>query len=151
MTAVIDWLTQYRDWIEVLGVASLAMFVASLVVFPLVVIQLPRDYFVRSRREPARLRRRHPMLWAVLTVVKNAVGFVLILAGIAMLVLPGQGLLSILVGLALTNFPGKFKLERRLARMPKVANGLNRIRRGTGRDELVIPVDELSPRVKQDS
>jgi hypothetical protein len=144
MTAVIDWVSLHRDWIEVLGVVSVVMFVGSLVVFPLVVIQLPRDYFVRSRREPARLRRRHPMLWAVLTVIKNAVGFVLILAGIAMLVLPGQGLLAILVGLALTNFPGKFVLERRLARMPRVANALNGIRRSAGRDELVIPPDDGS-------
>jgi hypothetical protein len=52
----------------------------------------------------------------------------LILAGIAMLVLPGQGTVTILIGLALTNFPGKYALERRIASQPAVRATLNKIR-----------------------
>lgn len=121
------------------GSISLGLIVVTVVVFPIVVIQLPQDYFVRERRELAWLSRRYPALWWFLTIVKNILGLVLILAGIAMLVLPGQGLLTILIGLALMNFPGKFALERRIARRPRIASSLNRIRKAAGRPPLAIP------------
>lgn len=127
---------------QALGLVSLVLFVASLVIFPLIVINLPEDYFVRGKRDPAHQRRRHPVAWALLTVVKNIVGFVLIAAGVAMLVLPGQGILTILMGVALANFPGKYTLERRLVKRPAVGRALNRIRDLAGRERLEIPTDE---------
>ena len=66
-------------------------------------------------------------------------GFALILAGVAMLVLPGQGILTILMGVALANFPGKFTLERRLVRQPAVGRALNRIREIAGKVHLELP------------
>ena len=39
------------------------------------------------------------------------------LVGVAMLALPGQGLLTMLVGIMLMNFPGKFRLEQALIRL----------------------------------
>ena len=75
-------------------------------------VRIPADYFF-----PATLRR--PLAAAaslaaiVLLATKNLCG-VLVLAGVAMLVLPGQGILTIVVGLMLLDFPGKFALERRL-------------------------------------
>jgi len=139
MTELVGLLHDHQVFFQTLGLASLALFVISLVVFPLVVANLPRDYFVRDKRDPAHQKRRHPAVWVLLTVVKNIFGFVLILAGIAMLVLPGQGILTILMGVALANFPGKFALERRLVRQPSVARALNRIRALAGKDELEIP------------
>ena len=69
-------------------------------------------------------------------LVKNAIGIVLILVGFAMLILPGQGLLTILFGIALTNFPGKFRLERRIVNIPSVRGALDRIRSAAGRPPL---------------
>jgi archaellum biogenesis protein FlaJ (TadC family) len=120
---------------------SLLMFVVTLVVFPLVIVYLPEDYFVRDRRDPARQARRHPAVWLTLTVLKNILGAVLILAGVAMLVLPGQGLLTMLIGLTLLNFPGKYALERRLVSRPAVSKALNRIREMAGRERLELPAD----------
>jgi hypothetical protein len=142
MAAVVAWVREHAVLFQVLGAASLAMFVLSLVVFPLVVISLPADYFVRERRDPVRQLRRRPLLWAAVMVVKNLLGAALIAAGIAMLVLPGQGLLTILMGLALTNFPGKFTLERRFVRVPSVGRALNRIRSAAGRPPLEIPLGD---------
>jgi len=139
MAELVGWLGDHQVLFQTLGLVSLAMFVVSLVVFPLVVANLPKDYFVRDRRDPAHQQRRHPVVWVSLTVVKNIFGFTLILAGIAMLVLPGQGILTILMGLALTNFPGKFTLERLLVRQPSVGRTLNRIRKLAGKDRLEIP------------
>ena len=142
MAELVGWLGDHQVLFQTLGLVSLAMFVVSLVVFPLVVANLPKDYFVRDRRDPAHQQRRHPVVWVSLTVVKNIFGFTLILAGIAMLVLPGQGILTILMGLALTNFPGKFTLERLLVRQPSVGRTLNRIRKIAGKDRLEIPPAE---------
>ena len=142
MIELVELIRDHQVLFQTLGLLSLALFVLSLVVFPLVVANLPSDYFVRDKRDPAHQKRRHPAVWVSLTVVKNIFGFVLILVGIAMLVLPGQGILTILMGLALTNFPGKFNLERRLVRLPSVGRALNRIRELAGKPRLEIPPAE---------
>jgi archaellum biogenesis protein FlaJ (TadC family) len=141
MPDILSWVREYQSLIEWLGAMSLLMFVVTLVVFPLVIVYLPEDYFVRDRRDPARQARRHPAVWLTLTVLKNILGAVLILAGVAMLVLPGQGLLTMLIGLTLLNFPGKYALERRLVSRPAVSKALNRIREMAGRERLELPAD----------
>ena len=91
MPDIVTWMREYQSLLEWLGGLSLLMFVVTLVVFPLVVIFLPEDYFVRHERDPAYQKRQHPAVWLSLTVLKNILGGVLILAGLAMLLLPGQG------------------------------------------------------------
>ncbi len=63
----------------------------------------------------------------------------LVLAGIAMLVLPGQGVLTIVVGLVLMNFPGKYRLERWMATRRPIWKSLNWLRRKARRPELERP------------
>ncbi len=94
------------------------------------VAQLPADYFVGEHRQHP--DRSHWSIRLVATVVKNLVGIMLLIAGFIMLFTPGQGVLTILAGLLLTNFPGKYRLERRLAGRPAVLKTLNwlRARRG---------------------
>jgi hypothetical protein len=136
-----DWIQSHMLIWQFLGTISLILLVVTLVALPIVIIKLPDDYFSREKREPARRARKHPLFWGVVTVLKNLLGMVLILAGIAMLVLPGQGVLTILIGLAISNFPGKYALERRIAGRPAVEKALNRIRRVAGRPPLVMPED----------
>ncbi|MCU0304399.1 MAG: hypothetical protein MUC56_10120 [Thermoanaerobaculales bacterium] len=138
MNLIVDWVRNHQTLFATLAALSAALLVLSMVVFPLVVIHLPADYFMPQRRSPAREARRHPVAWLALTVLKNAAGLALILAGLAMLVLPGQGVLTILVGLALTNFPGKFRAERALISRRAVHRPLNRIRELAGRPPLEI-------------
>jgi hypothetical protein len=142
MTDIVSWVREYRSLLEWLGGMSLLMFAISLVAFPLVIVFLPQDYFVRHQRDPARRSTQHPAVWLTLSILKNVLGAALILAGIAMLVLPGQGLLAILVGVMLANFPGKYALERRLISRPAVAKAVNRIRETAGRSGFEIPADE---------
>lgn len=139
MPDILSWVREYQGLLEWLAGLSLAMFIVTLVAFPLVIIFLPEDYFVRHRRDPAHQTRQHPAVWLGLTILKNILGVVLILAGIAMLVLPGQGLLSVLLGATLVNFPGKYALERHLVSRPAVARTLNRIRTSAGRNQLKLP------------
>jgi Putative transmembrane protein (PGPGW) len=70
--------------------------------------------------------------------VKNLIGGVFVLAGIVMLVLPGQGVLTIMLGIALMNFPGKFQLERWIVSRGPTLWFINRLRRRRGRPALVL-------------
>jgi hypothetical protein len=75
----------------------------------------------------------------IVLVVKNVLGLVFVLAGVAMLVLPGQGILTILIGLSLMNFPGKRTLERRFVQQPMVLQAINWMRRKAGQPPLTVP------------
>lgn len=132
---MLAWLRDHEGLLLWLGVSA-AMFVGSLVIVPIAVARIPEDYFAHDRREP--LDTRHPLLRLTLRVLKNVLGFVLVVAGIAMLVLPGQGILTIVIGIALLDFPGKYRLERKLVSRPAVLRSLNWIRRKAGRPPLRV-------------
>ncbi len=99
------------------------MFVASLLMLPWFVSRIPVDYFTRPR---------DPQTWHILlqpkTLLRNLLGIPILLAGIAMLVLPGQGILTILIGLGVMNFPGKFAIERWFVQRKGVLSAINWIR-----------------------
>ena len=71
--------------------------------------------------------------------VKNVGGWLFILAGTVMLVLPGQGIITMVVGVMLIDFPGKFRLERWLAARRPLMRALNWMRRRAGRPPLQVP------------
>jgi len=118
-----------------LGLGSVVMFVLTILALPPIIALMPEDYFVRPRRPAAAIR---PLNWLWL-IGKNVLGWIIILVGLSMLVLPGQGLLTILVGVALINFPGKRQAECWLARRPRVLSTMNWIRKKAGRAPLQIP------------
>ncbi|MBV1862761.1 MAG: PGPGW domain-containing protein, partial [Nannocystaceae bacterium] len=121
-------------WV-VVGVVSAVMFVGTLVAIPWLVARLPVDVFVAPRRATPS-ESRHPVIAFVRSLARNTVGVCLVLAGIAMLVLPGQGILTMLLGLALVDFPGKRRLELRLLRQRHVRKSLQWLRKRAGRDPL---------------
>lgn len=123
------WLAEHPGLVAGVAVGSAALLLVGLVALPWVLIRLPDDHYLRP---PA---RRHPALWAL----RNAFGVVVLLAGAAMLVLPGQGLLTLLAGLMLVDFPGKRRLEVRLLRRPSVRAAVDRIRARAGRGPLELP------------
>ena len=145
MINIAQWMERQEPLLQQLGSVSLVVFAITLVALPAIVISLPEDYFTRERRESARPTRKYPPLWGLLTLLKNLLGSILIVAGVVMLVLPGQGTVTILIGLALTNFPGKYKLQRRIAAQPAVGKTLNRIRELAGRTALRMPTDQSIP------
>src|SRR4029453_13617262 len=65
------------------------------------------------------------------------------LAGGAMLLLPGEGLLTIAIGLMLLDVPGKGRIERRLVQRPVVWRALNWIRAKAHRPPLERPAPPL--------
>lgn len=138
---VMNWFQAHQEVLEQFGTLSLILLAITVVVLPIAVMKLPEDYFTNERRAPAGKTRENPLLWAALSLVKNVLGVILILVGVVMLVLPGQGMVTILIGLALTNFPGKFTVERRIAGQPAVSKTLNTIRRLGGQPPLLTATE----------
>jgi len=120
-----------------LFVLSILCFIGSLIAIPLILINLPPRYF--DERHPRTwLKDHHPILRAVALGVKNLLGLVFFLGGLAMLVLPGQGLLTVLIGMSLVDFPGKRALERELVGRPTVLKVINRLRQRFNRPPLSL-------------
>jgi len=128
-----------------MGVASMATFIGTLAVIPLIAARIPEDYFVNDHRPAWGWSRCHPALYLLLLLLKNAAGLFFLGAGIAMLFLPGQGVLTILLGLTFMNFPGKRRLEKALVRRPAVHRAVNWIRRKAGRRPLLVPAGRVRP------
>ena len=133
------WINENGALLGWLGLASLITFIASLIIIPILIARIPSDYFSDRQRHVSRSQRLHPFLFAALIAIKNLLGVVLILGGILMLVLPGQGLLTILIGVTLTDFPGKYAMERRLVSQPSIFNAINWIRAKAGKEPLARP------------
>ena len=72
-------------------------------------------------------------------VIKNAIGILFFLSGLAMLFLPGQGLLTMFIGLVLIDFPRKQILVRRILGYRRVLRAINRLRRKFGKPLLGPP------------
>ncbi|MDG2384866.1 MAG: PGPGW domain-containing protein [Pirellulaceae bacterium] len=134
----IQWIQSHQTELGALATVSVLMFVASLVLIPIIVARIPNDYFAQSRR-PNSVGSNQPFpMRALLIVAKNMVGLILLGMGIAMLILPGQGLLSIFLGIMLMDFPGKFRLERWLVSRRPILRSINWLRRRSHRAELTL-------------
>ena len=118
---------------------SLLSLVISVVLGPALILRLPAGYFTYQHRRAVRTERRHPVLHLTLTGTKNVIGAVFVLAGLALLVLPGQGIITLLAGAIIMNYPGKFEFERWLVRRPRVLPALNWLRMKYGREPLLPP------------
>jgi hypothetical protein len=118
--------------------ASVVAFIATLIVAPMLVVRIPSDYFAHGRRPRKQWADRHPFVRGVLLTGKNLLGYLLIAAGLAMLVLPGQGVLTMLLGFILVDLPGKYRFERWLIARPLVLRSINRFRQRAGRDPLIL-------------
>ncbi len=122
--------------LAVLGIGSLILFLASAVGVPWFFARVPADYFSRRERAKLGLERRHSPARLLVTFARNALATVLVLAGVVMLFLPGQGLLTVLVGVMLLDFPGKRRLQRRVLSIPRVEALVTALRRRAGRAPL---------------
>lgn len=134
---ITDWLKANEGLFGALGLLSVALFLLSLIIFPLIIVLLPHDYFVR---EEATFGSLNPFRM-VLRLLKNIFGVVLFVAGLLMLFLPGQGLLSILLGISLINFPGKRRLEMRLLAFKRIRASVAWIRLKANRPPIILPED----------
>lgn len=130
----INFALNHAPWFAGISVLSI---LASMVVVPWLVARLPQDYFCAKRRHPA--GTGHSVAKMLLAGAKNLLGCVLVVAGVLLLFVPGQGLITIIAGMLLMNYPGKYALERWFVRRPRIIAGLNWLRARHGRRPLDPP------------
>jgi hypothetical protein len=133
---IADWFQQHQILLGWLAGFSLITFLGSLIVVPLVIVKLPKDFMVRNQRA---VRSWPALLYVPLLVIKNLAGIVFILVGLALLFLPGQGVLTIAIGLLLIDLPGKRNMVRRLIGQPQVFLAINKLRSRFGKDPFQLP------------
>jgi len=135
---MLKWLQIDENTIWWIAGASFLTFLAFLILIPLLAVRIPSDYFARGKVHRKLWANQHLVLRMVLLIGKNLLGCVFIVAGIVMLVLPGQGILTILAGIMLLDFPGKFRFLRWIVGRPQVLRTLNWLRRRAGRAPLYL-------------
>lgn len=121
-------------WLLLASLFSTVLFLGSILGASWAVQRLPADYLLTDGSKPPARR-----LGRVGLVLRNGLGLVLLVLGVGMLVLPGQGLLTILTAFAVMDFRGKRRLEHRLMMLPRVFAAINRLRQRTGHPPLLLP------------
>jgi hypothetical protein len=87
---------------------------------------IPSNYFIDKK--PSHLRSRNPIVWYAVIILKNLIGYSLVVGGIMMLVLPGQGIFTIFIGLIMSNYPGKYTIEKKFIAVPTILKSVNWMR-----------------------
>lgn len=139
LTFLFDWVAEHPVLVAQVVLASLALAVVYAVSVFFAVIHMSSDYFAHKAPAEASWRRRHPLLRLLFRGLKNVAGGGLVLLGLAMLVLPGQGILTVLIGLTFVDFPGKRRLEIWIVQRPRIRHVLDEIRKKAGRPRLILP------------
>ncbi len=125
--AIVHWMAAWKTELFWIGVGSTAILALTILAMPWLLAWIPQNYFVVQEnrfktKEPRSLGR------SFLNLLRNIVGAMLVLLGIAMLALPGPGIVTLLLGVMIMCFPGKYRLERWLVKQPKVLESINWLR-----------------------
>tara|TARA_B100001113_G_C20687282_1_gene439158 strand:- start:53 stop:475 length:423 start_codon:yes stop_codon:yes gene_type:complete len=134
--SITEFVSNYKIYILWLATISLFVFIFSLVSIKWLVALIPTDYFVK--KNISKSKKSYSLLWLMSIIVKNIIGYTLILGGILMLVLPGQGLFTILMGLILSNYPGKYTIEKKIISIPSILKTINWLRKKSNKPRLKI-------------
>lgn len=137
--AILAWLAAHPQLVGGAAFLSVVGLVATLLLAPAWAIHLPADFFSPECERRQRLQRSRPRGYLAL-VLRNVGGAILVLVGIALLVLPGPGMIAILVGVMAMEFPGRLRLARWLVSRPPALRSINWMRIRAGRPPLVPPV-----------
>lgn len=139
---MVEWISawwQALTWTTI--TVSVGLFVLSfclsIIIVAIVIVKIPANYFSSHYRRDFLPNSGWFTRWGV-TIIKNLVGAVLVLAGIVMLIGPGQGILTILIGLVMMDIPGKRPLEARIIKRPAVLSAVNNLRARWGKPPLEV-------------
>ena len=137
---IISWSSMNSDLLFLLGSLSIFILIISVFMMVLIISFLPEDYFKSENRNliSSVQNSRYPLLKLLVLITKNFFGVLLLLSGILMLLLPGQGILTIITGLVFMDYPGKYKFERKLLRQKGVINSINWIRSRLSKPSLKV-------------
>ena len=132
-----DWFSQNQLLIQWISIGSIISFFGSLIIIPRLIINLPPDFFLKRKKSVS--VKQIVVFRVTFFLLKNFLGFLLLLRGILMLFIPGQGLLTMFLGLVLLDFPGKYKLQLYCLKVRPVRRSLNWVRRKYGKEAFIFP------------
>lgn len=135
---MLNWILNHPGLAASLGLASLAIIIAGLVLIPALIVRIPPDFFSEEKKAPPAWANRRPYVWMLVVGAKNLFGVALILASIAGFLLPGLGVVTISIGLLLVDFPGKYRFIRWLISRPFIFQRINRLRQRRGREPIQV-------------
>lgn len=125
---MIAFIHNHEELILWLTIASIIGLIASFVLIPWILIQIPSDYFSHEKRQKHQWGSYPPVIRLILLLMKNILGVVFIISGIIMLLIPGQGIITIIIGIILIDFPYKYKIERWIVNHPIILRSINQLR-----------------------
>ena len=134
--SLIEIFNIYKDLILWFGSISLFVFLFSLLSLKWLVSLIPEDYFINKK--DSKIKTNNILIWYIVLIFKNVIGYSLILGGIIMLILPGQGLFTIIIGLMMSNYPGKYFIEKKFIAIPTVLKSINWLRRKSNKPPIRI-------------
>ncbi|MCH2533155.1 MAG: hypothetical protein MK008_01790 [Bdellovibrionales bacterium] len=121
MTEIFNFIEKH--WLA-LNLLALALFVGSIVVSVFIILKLPQNYWLTENyRKPSLME----------SLLRNIVATVFFWAGVAMLFLPGQGIITIVISFLISHVPYKRRLIRYFISKPKVQKGFDYIRTKFGK------------------
>ena len=133
---IIDLVDEYKSVIFWLSLLSFLIFIFSLVSIKWLVALIPIDYFVYKKN--SKFKTKYPFTWLISMIIKNIIGYLLIIGGMLMLVLPGQGLFTIFIGLMMSNYPGKYYIEKKIIAIPSILKTINWLRKQSNKEPIII-------------
>ena len=135
---MIEWIKGHETAILWMTGISIITFIATLIAVPWLVVRIPSDYFSHKRRFKKLWGEQNFLVRCVILIVKNLLGYILIVTGAVLLAIPGPGMLTILIGIIFIDFPGKYRFERWIVTRPSVLRSINWLRRRAGRAPLAL-------------
>jgi hypothetical protein len=137
-----DWLVRFWEsltWGDIVWtiVFSIATIIVSYVLIVVGMIKIPADYFSSTYVREINHDKHFSLRWATF-IVKNVIGFLLIIAGTVMIFTPGPGVPTILLGLIMMDIPGKRPLEARIIKRPEILETVNNLRARYNKPPLVM-------------
>jgi len=134
-----EWLASYSSILIGIGGLSILILIFSIIGMGWFISKIPEDYFIHEKRQADNWDKYSSETRVVIIIVKNVVGIVMLVSGLLLLILPGQGLLTMIIGMLLIDYPGKFKLEQKIISIPSVFRGLNWFRAKSKKSYLQHP------------
>jgi hypothetical protein len=137
--SIVAWLTGYSSILIGLGGLSVLILVFSIAGMGWFIAQIPEDYFIHDKRRGKHWNKYSSQVRIAMIIFKNIFGGIMLVGGLFLLVLPGQGLLTMIIGLFLIDYPGKFQLEQKIISIPSIFRSLNWFRAKARKPNLLHP------------
>jgi hypothetical protein len=142
LTGIWEWIVQFWESLTWGRIAwgllfAIVTIIASYGLIIIGMIKIPADYFSSTYVKEIKNDEHFSIRWTVF-IVKNIIGFLLVIAGVIMIFTPGPGVPTILLGLIMMDIPGKRPLEARLIQRPMVLSAVNDLRAKYKKPPLVM-------------